>query len=206
MTSSFALPLVLDGSSICAVVVGGGSVAYRKVRGLLDGGASVRVAAAEVSSQLRHLASQTDRLTIVVAEYEPRLIEGATLVVAATDDATVNGTIARDARDGGRLVIVVDAHELGNCITPAVHRAGPLLISVSSGGVPAAAARIRDAIARRFDRRYAAALRQLIDLRRRFLQSGDRAGWRDASRSLISEDFCERVESGSVQERVTTWQ
>jgi siroheme synthase (precorrin-2 oxidase/ferrochelatase) len=86
----------------------------------------------------------------------------------------------------------------------AVHRSGDVTIAVSSGGVPGAAARIRDAIAGRFDGRYERAVSALRGLRSRLLASGDDK-WRDAARRLTGDDFCSSVEDGSFADKVESW-
>jgi siroheme synthase (precorrin-2 oxidase/ferrochelatase) len=101
--------------------------------------------------------------------------------------------------------MVADAPEEGNCIAPAVHRSGPLLIAVSAGGLPGAAARVRDAIAARFDARYGAAVRELRAMRRRLLDAGERSRWTEAADELIGDEFCDSVERGTLEERMTTW-
>jgi len=88
---------------------------------------------------------------------------------------------------------------------PAVHRSGELLVAVTSGGVPRASARVRDDLARRLDDRYASAIRDLVQLRQRLLQDGDRAGWRSAANALLADDFCESVENGAFSERLAEW-
>ena len=205
MSDEFRLPLVLDGPSVSSLVVGGGSVAERKVRGLLAGGASVRVLALDVRPTLHALAADDQRLTIVEDQYAAAAIDDAMLVVAATDDSALNRRIALDARERRRLVIVADAPEEGNCITPAVHRTGSLLVAVSAGGVPGAAARVRDAIAARFDERYGSAMSELRALRRRLLAAGDRVRWQQASDALIGDEFCDSVERGSLADRMAAW-
>ena len=205
MSDDFRLPLVLDGRSVSALVIGGGTVAERKVRGLLAGGASVRVVGLTVRASIRAIAADDERLTIVEGAYDPTAIDEAMLVVAATDDSALNRRIALDASERRRLVIVADAPEEGNCITPAVHRTGSLLVAVSAGGVPAAAARVRDAIAARFDERYGAAMSELRALRRRLLASGDRARWQQASEVLLGDEFCNSVERGSLADRMAAW-
>lgn len=197
--------LVIDGDRLAATVVGGGSVAVRKVRALIDAGAAVTVVAPEIDAELRALAAASPRLRLVEQRYDPSHLEGARLAVAATDDARVNAAVADDARARGAFVNVADAPERGDCITPATHAVGDLLVAVTAGGVPAAAARIRDEIARRFDARYAAALAALARIRRARLAGGDRDGWRDASRAVIDDRFCQRVESGELDEALSRW-
>ena len=71
--------------------------------------------------------------------------------------------------------------------------------------MPGAAARIRDAIAKRFDRRYAAALELLGALRRSHLARGDAGSWRALSSSAVGEEFCDSVEQGTLDDRAATW-
>jgi siroheme synthase (precorrin-2 oxidase/ferrochelatase) len=87
----------------------------------------------------------------------------------------------------------------------ATHHRGPLTIGVSAGGVPAAAIRIRNAIAERFDARYADALSDLGALRKRMIASGDSELWRSRSPELINEDFCDAVEGGEISQRIAEW-
>jgi len=200
-----AYPLVLDGAAVHALVIGGGRVAVRKVTALLESGAWVRVLAPQVDPALEDLQARSTSLTITRAPYAVGRLGDARLIVAATNDSQVNARIASEARACGKLVNVVDAPELGNCITPAVHRAGELVVAVSAGGVPAAAARIRDSIAHVVDERYSRAVRGLAELRRALLDGGRRDRWRDAAGALVTPDFCEQVESGRFADRIEEW-
>ena len=175
MTGRFNLPLVLDGAAIEALVVGAGAVATRKVLALVAGGATVRVRAPRISDELTRRATADDRILIEPAVYDDEAIGDAMLVLAATDDRAVNARIADDARRARRLVLVADDADAGSFTMPAVHRCGELLVSVTSGGVPGVSTRVRGAIARRFDDRYAAAIRDLSRLRARLLADDDRA-------------------------------
>lgn len=198
-------PIVLNGEAITALVVGGGRVAERKARALLAAGARVRVVAPVVSDALRELARSTPHCEIVERRYEGDDIAGARLVFAATDQREVNAAVARDAREAGILVNVADDGSLGDFVTPAVHESGGLLIAVTTGGIPGAAARVRDAISGRFDGRYADVLARLAELRSSLLQSGDRDEWKRAAAALLDDDFCARVESGALGEELTAW-
>lgn len=200
-----AYPIVLEGSSISALVVGGGSVAARKVRALLEAGANVHVVAPAIGDDIEKLAATSHLLRITRSSYAAEYLGGAALVVAATDDANVNAAVAADARAAGRFVNVVDHPELGDFITPAVHRCGDLVIAVAAGGVPNAAARIRDSIGRTIDNRYASAVRDLAALRRGLIAAGDRDRWNQAAAALVGEDFCERVEAGDFAAGIAQW-
>ena len=198
-------PVVLDGARFSALVVGGGEVAERKARGLLAGGIAVTIVAPKICDELVTLAAGHPELTLVRRPYETADADRATIVVAATDDASVNGAVARDAHARGRLVNVVDDPDAGNFMTPAVHRSGDLTIAVSAGRLPAAAAAIRAAIAERFDSRYGAAIQSLRSLRERLLAGGRREDWRRASRELIVDEFCADVEADRIEGRVSSW-
>lgn len=198
-------PVVIDGSAIEALIVGGGAVAARKARALLDAGARVRIIALAPSDEVRALAASAPCSALVERAYERGDIGGATLVIAATDQRAVNATVAADARAAHRLVNVADDPDAGSFVTVAAHHAGDLVVGITAGGVPAAAARIRDAIAQRFDARYARALAALAALRGRLLEGGDREGWRRASAALIDDRFCARVEGGAFLDEVASW-
>jgi precorrin-2 dehydrogenase / sirohydrochlorin ferrochelatase len=198
-------PVMLDGSSLSALIVGGGLVAARKARALVDAGARVHVVAPRVSPEIEALAAGSALVTITRERYASYQLGAAMLVITATDDAALNAEIAREARDLGRLVNVVDAPELGNCVTPAVHRAGDLVVAVTAGGLPSAAVRVRDSIARTFDDRYAQAVRELGALRRSMIDGDTRERWQQAADALLGADFCESVESGDLRARLGEW-
>jgi len=142
-------------------------------------------------------------MTVAECPYEPSHLGDATLVIAATDDTELNARIADDAR--GRLVNVASAPELGNVATPAVHRAGDVVVAVTAGRLPSAASRLRDAIGQRFDGRYGNAVAALSSLRRALIAAGQRDRWSHAADALIGENFCELVESGELDARMAAW-
>ena len=196
-------PIALHGERLTAVVFGGGLVGTRKALALADAGAQVRVVSPAVTAELGEAEARRS-LTILRASYSREHLENATLVIAATDSRDVNERIAIDAHALGKLVNITDFPDEGNFHTMALHRSGDVTIAVSAGGVPGAAARIRDAIAERFDERYERAISALRGLRSRLLAGGDRR-WRDAAPALLSDDFCTSVEDGSFSQRVESW-
>ena len=198
------VPVVLAPERLEVLIVGGGRVAARRAAMLAERGARVRVVALSAGEGLRALAA---RGTLALAEraYDTGDIAGATLVIAATNDRAVNARVAADAGARSRLVNVADAPDEGNCVMAAAHVVGDLVIGVTAGSVPAAAVRIRDAIAARFDGRYAESLRALGALRRRFLGEDRRQEWKEASASLAGDEFCDLVERGELTTRVATW-
>jgi siroheme synthase-like protein len=196
-------PIALHGERITAVVVGGGTVGTRKALALAEAGAQVRVVSPLITDELEE-AERQHRITVVRDAYHRDHLEHAMLVVAATNSREVNAHIALDASSSGKLVNITDHADEGNFHTMALHRSGDVTIAVSSGGVPGAAARIRDAIAERFDGRYERAVSALRGLRSRLIAGGDDR-WRAVAPKLIDDDFCNSVEDGSFTEKVDSW-
>jgi siroheme synthase-like protein len=196
-------PIALHAERVVAVVIGGGSVGTRKAMALVDAGAQVRVISPDVTAELDE-AERMRKIVLVRKAYEKAQLENATLVIAATDSREVNAQIATDAHAKGKLVNITDFPDEGNFHSMAVHRSGDVTIAVSSGGVPGAAARIRDAIAARFDGRYGQAVSALRGLRSKLIASGDDR-WSDAAPKLIGDDFCDSVEDGSLTAKVDSW-
>ncbi|HEY6220453.1 MAG TPA: bifunctional precorrin-2 dehydrogenase/sirohydrochlorin ferrochelatase [Gemmatimonadaceae bacterium] len=198
-------PVMIEGSSLSALVVGGGAVALRKTSALIDAGASVTVVSPAFDAGFDRLAESTRPPTLIVGRYDRSHIGTASLVVAATDDAAVNETIAADARSLHRLVNVADASARGDFVTPAVHRAGPVTIAVSAGRLPSAARAIRDAIAQRFDARYGRAAGELNALRERLIRAGRHSEWDQVVDEILGHEFCRSVEQGTIEEKLRAW-
>lgn len=141
------------------LVAGGGSVARRKAEGLLAAGAVVRVVAPDVGEMPE--GAGVERRAARLAD-----LDGAALVVCATDDPAANAALAREARRRGVLVNVVDDPEAGTFSVPAVLRRGRVQVGVSTGGAsPLLAARIRDELAARVGDEYGDLAGLLADLR-----------------------------------------
>jgi hydroxymethylbilane synthase len=160
-------PVALSLRGRRVLVVGGGSVAERKIRGLLDAEAAVTVISPTLSTALSSLA-ETGGIAWEARRYAPGDLDGAFLAFAATDDDATNASIAADARAAGILVNDASDAARGDFATPAVHRSGPLTVTVDSAGLsPSFTKRIRDELAVQFDARYARAAATLGALRRR---------------------------------------
>ena len=198
------IPVLLEGAALTVLVVGGGPVAVRKASAFAAAGASVRVVSREPSPEMRELA-RAHAFSLEERVYEPTDVADAMLVVAATNDRSVNAAIAADGRASARLVNVADAPDEGSFATMATHRSGTLVVGVSAGGVPGAAARIRDVVAGRFDARYDDALRRLAALRRTMIGRGGSTEWRAFASEVLDEDFCDTVETGALEARLAAW-
>lgn len=196
-------PIALHGEAIIAVVIGGGSVGTRKALALVEAGARVEVVSQAVTPELEE-AARLRKIELIRDSYRATHLERANMVIAATDSRETNAQVALDARVAGKLVNVTDHPDEGNFHSMALHRSGDVTIAVSAGGVPGAAARIRDAIAERFDARYERAVSALRGLRSR-LMAADDDRWHAAAPALIGDDFCTSVEDGSLHQKMDSW-
>ena len=148
-------PVYLDIRGKRCVVVGGGEVALRKVRMLLDHGASVEIVSPELCPDLGQLVDE-GQLQVTGREYRPGDLEGAFVVIAATNDASTNEQAAAEATERGILINVVDVPGLSNFIVPSYLRRGAVTVAVSTGGKsPALARRIRRELEKKFGDEYA---------------------------------------------------
>jgi precorrin-2 dehydrogenase / sirohydrochlorin ferrochelatase len=159
------LPIFLDVTGRRCVVIGGGTVAERKIESLLDAGADVTVISPATTETVRAWAAAR-RITHDAREYRRGDLIDATLVFAATDDPELHRQVAEEAREGGIPINVVDVPERCSFIVPAVASRGELQIAVStSGAAPAFAARVRRELEAHFGPEYALTLEILRGVR-----------------------------------------
>jgi len=128
------------------LVIGGGSVAGRKVKTLLPYGAKITVLSPEISSFLSEMVAQ-DKVWYVADHYRPVYLKGKFAVVCASGSEEVNRRAAEDST--GRGILVNNASDPERCtfFLPALAKRGPLTVSVSTSGTsPALARRLRDQI------------------------------------------------------------
>lgn len=128
------------------LVVGGGAIAERKIRLLRKSAARITVRAPQFNDAIRALAHHAD-ITLSDGVFEPHLLDGVRLVVAATNDQAVNAEIARQAEVRNLFINVVDDPVLSSIQTPAIIDRDPLMIGISSAGsAPMIARAVRELI------------------------------------------------------------
>jgi uroporphyrin-III C-methyltransferase/precorrin-2 dehydrogenase/sirohydrochlorin ferrochelatase len=136
-------PLFADLRGRHVVVVGGGSVALRKIELLRSAGARVTVVAPVVAPAVCALESR-DAIAVTHATFDAEQLTGAALVIAATDDPRVNAKVAAAARARGLWVNVVDDLAESTFIVPSIVDRSPIVVAVSSSGAsPMLARRVR---------------------------------------------------------------
>lgn len=158
-------PIFLDIRAKRCVVIGGGEVAWRKARRLLDCGALVTVVSRQLGDGLQEL--KRDGLVHHIAtDYHPAVLDGAFMAMGATDRDEINETVAHDAKQRGILVNIADYPERGNFILPSLVRQGDLVAAISTGGKsPALARRIKEDLSLQFGPEYSILLNILGDIR-----------------------------------------
>ena len=164
-------PAFLDIRDKKCVVVGGGNVAAQKIRALLRGKARVHVVAKSLKSPIQKLY-QHGCLHWVNREFLGKDLKDAFLVIAATDNPSVNRKVWETAQKSRTLVNVVDDPPHCNFIVPSVFRRGKLQIGISTGGSsPALAKRIRKELGDLFGPEYALALDWMGHIRKEVFKS-----------------------------------
>jgi uroporphyrin-III C-methyltransferase / precorrin-2 dehydrogenase / sirohydrochlorin ferrochelatase len=185
-------PAFLDVREKRCVVVGGGEVAARKASLLLRARASVRVIAPTLSEGMQALLTQSG-LQHEPRDYTRADLDGAVLVIAATNDRVVNARVSSDAQALRLPVNVVDAPELCSFIVPAfVERSSVLVAIGTGGGAPVLARLLRGRIESVLPERYG----DLVDLCARLRQEvrarlpdvhARRRFWEDSLEGLPAE-------------------
>ncbi|MBB1019729.1 uroporphyrinogen-III C-methyltransferase [Dietzia sp. E1] len=142
-------PVGLDLEGRRVVVIGGGSVAQRRVPVLLEAGAVVHLISPEVTPTLQGLID-AGRVWWEPREYRTGDLEGAWYAVAATRNSLVNARVAAEAEQHRTFCVRSDAVTSGTAVTPAVVRRGQMLVSVLTGDRDRTA-EARDIVAKALD-------------------------------------------------------
>ena len=190
-------PVNLNIQRQSCLVVGGGSVGTRKVKTLLDCGATVTVVSPEVTDMLSVLAEE-NRILLKQLPYQTSDLDGVFLVIGATDNRDMNRTIYDDARKQGKLCNIADQPDLCNFILPSVIERGDLIIAIStSGKSPAYARQLRKQLEAQFGPEHAGFLKLMGIVRKILLKrTRDPETHRQVFNSLIDHGLLECVRNG----------
>lgn len=160
------------------VLVGGGTVAAHKAQRLAPFGVQLVVCAHDVLPELKALAHA------VYTEYAPKLLDGASFAIAATDDRALNACVCADCRARHIPVNCVDDKENCDFFFPALIVRGEVSIGVSTGGAsPLLAALLRDRIARALPEN----LEEIVARAEQLRAAGDREAYERELRALLEE-------------------
>jgi len=166
------------------LVVGGGTVAARKVEGLLAGGAKVTVVAPEVVDEIRGWPE----VTVLERPYRAGDVDGERLVISATDSSVVNGAVYADCEAAGIWVCGADDPQHCSFTLPSVVRRGTLVLTVSTGGrSPAVARWMRERLEQEIGPEYEALLDLVADQRAAAKAEGRDTSTLDWQKALDSD-------------------
>ncbi len=193
------LPVFMNIKGRLCLVVGGGEVAKRKAGVLLEAGANVRVVAPEIDPALSGMAG----VTSIVHCFEAHHLEGVGLVIAATNDRSVNVEVSRLAKERSIPVNVVDDPEYCTFIMPAIMDRSPLMVAFSSGGASPVLTRmmrgkLESMIPQNYSRLAAFAERYREKVKQRVTNPAKRRiFWENALDGVVAEKVLTGDESGA---------
>lgn len=148
-------PIFLNLTGQSCIVIGGGAVAERKVKGLLQAGADVTIISPDLTSHLAGLVGQ-GKVRRIARRYQDGDLDGQVLALVATDDPEVDAAVHREGQERGVWVNAADDPSHCDFILPSVLRRGELMVAVSSGGSsPALSRAIREELESYFTEEYA---------------------------------------------------
>lgn len=197
MNACYPITLVIDGR-LC-LVVGGGRIAERKIASLLHAGAQVRVVAREVAPAVAALATN-EAVTLHERDFEMDDLEGAFVVIMATDDAALNARVSAECQARGLLVNVVDQTPLCNFYVPALIERGPISLAISTGGAsPALAKHLRVLLEDAVGEEYGQLSTLMFELRGEMFHAHDQQRDRAAAwERLLGSDILEWLRRGDL--------
>lgn len=162
---SFRYSITLDLTGKRCAVIGGGSVALRKVNALVAAGAEVTVVSPELAGELYELAGQ-DKINWITDHYQDKYLAGCFLVIAATGDRITNRQISCFCKAHNILINAADSPQESSFIVNAALTRGDLVIGVSTNGrSPALARRIKEELSEVYGPQYEEALLFLSEAR-----------------------------------------
>ena len=200
-------PVFLKLEDQLCVVVGAGLVAERRVRGLCEAKARVRVVGITATEGILKLADE-GVIHLYQRAFESSDLDGSALVIAATDRADVNRAVQAAAKCRGILFCGADRHTDSDFIVPAVVRRGDLQVAISTGGnSPAYAALLRREIEAFLEDGHMGLLDLIADLRRRVYARFPNAPERRQAfwQQLVTDDTLALARKGKwaeIEERI----
>jgi siroheme synthase-like protein len=189
-------PIFLKIQGKRCVVVGGGQVALRKVRMLIDCKARVTAIAPAFLPGFEQLVKNR-ALRLIQRSYKPGDLEHAVLVISATNEKGVNKRVAQDAKKQGVLVNVADDPERSGFIVPSFFKRGNLIIAVSTSGIsPALARKIRTKLEKSFGEEYTSLLSLIGEVRSELREKKQRVGSEAWQEALDLDSLIQLMRSG----------
>ena len=177
--------------------MGGGHVAERRVKSLLECGAMVKIISPELSQSLELMAGKKS-IEVVKRDFHSGDLEGAFLAIAASDQAEVNSMVVEEAKQRGILVDSSTEPTTGNFILPSVVRSGSLAIAIStSGSSPALARMIREELEQSLGPEHATLIKLVSEVRTEFRKRGKQIPF-EMWRNCIDPELLGLIKKGKI--------
>lgn len=192
-------PINLNVAGKSCVVVGGGEVALRKIRGLLESGAVVKVIAPKICAGVDELFKR-GKISLTREKFSPEMLSDELILIAATDNPEVNRQASEAAMSKKILVNTVEGSS-GNFVVPSRIRRGDLLLTVSTDmNSPAFSRFVRQMLESELDENFGAGLELIARYREKvkeLLPNPDarKNFWRD----ILTEDIWELLKLGEIK-------
>jgi precorrin-2 dehydrogenase/sirohydrochlorin ferrochelatase len=186
----------LEGKSV--LIIGGGKIATRKLKGLITTGAALTVISPTITREMRELI-MTYSIDWQERVYRKGDLTEAHLIIAATNDRRVHQLILSEVRDW-QWVNIADAAELGNVQLPAHVKRGKLTLAISTEGAsPELAKKIKKDLSERYGASYESYLDFLLNCREQIKKvTINEAEKRRILRRLLDTDFQDEARQQAV--------
>lgn len=160
-------PMMVNIEGKAITIIGGGKVAYRKAMTFLKFGGQVRV----ISPQFDERFKEQTQIEYIQDNYDVQYLEKSFIVVAATNNSTLNRHIGERCEAKNILCNIIDNPKLSSFIVPSHITRGDLVISVSTHGKsPGLTKHIKESLEVAFDNTYAERVALLGMLREAVLE------------------------------------
>lgn len=133
MNDKYYYPIFLDVNKSHCLVVGGGSVAERKIKSLVSLGAQVTIVSPDITSGISNYLKNREVIWIR-SKYEKKYLNNVRLIISATNNKNINNRVFLDAQEKGIPVNCVDDIDHCSFIVPASIRKGNIQVAVGTGG------------------------------------------------------------------------
>ena len=181
-------PIYLELGGRRVIVIGGGSVAVRKVQVLMDAGARVVVISKDLDNALTELCARSD-IELIKSKYSKDYLAGAVIVIAATNNPLLNEQIFKDCQKLQILCNVVDQPQLCDFFVPAVVKRGDLQIAIGTNGKsPAYAGHLRKKLEQVFTDKHGEFLAELDKMRNRVIKEVSNTADRKTILGQLADD------------------
>lgn len=203
---SHTYPIFLNLIARKCLVVGGGSVAERKIFSLVENGAEVYVISPSITYKLKDLVNK-NQIVYCCREYCSDDLENVFLCIGATDNVEVNARVASDCNKRNIICNIIDDPTASTFIVPSIVRQGDLAIAISTGGKsPMFTRRLKEKLEKEFGPEYGKYLNLMGELREEIINNiPDSQKRYQLFRNLVDSDILKLMREGDevkLKERI----